>query len=185
MDLCPCGSNLDYSACCRPVIKGEKAAATAEQLMRSRYSAYVKKEIPYILTSLHPDHRSDYDENSSKAWAERAQWQGIKILSTVKGGPDDSEGQVEFSVSYTENGIRQEHHELSSFKKEKGTWFFTTGQDHAQTSRPGAPQNRQERCLPVRQRQEIQKMLRQVITSVKVAVYFTDTKGGRYETKKK
>lgn len=127
MDLCPCGSNLGYSACCGPIIKCEKAAATAEHLMRSRYSAYVKKEIPYILTSLHPDHRTDYDENSSKAWAERAQWHGIKILSTVKGGPDDGEGQVEFSVSYTENGMKQEHHELSSFKKEKGTWFFTTG----------------------------------------------------------
>ena len=127
MDLCPCGSNLDYGSCCRPVIKGEKPAATAEQLMRSRYSAYVKKEMPYILESLHPDHRSDYDENSSKAWAERAQWHGIKILSTVKGGIEDSEGQVEFAVSYTENGFRQEHHELSSFKKEKGAWVFTTG----------------------------------------------------------
>lgn len=127
MDLCPCGSTADYSTCCGPVIAGTSRAATAEQLMRSRYSAYVKKEISYILTSLHPDHRSDYDEKSSRAWAESAQWHGIRILNTVKGGPGDTEGQVEFTVSYTERGLKQEHHELSSFKKEKETWYFTTG----------------------------------------------------------
>jgi len=127
MDPCPCGSNVDYGSCCGPLISGEQRAATAEQLMRSRYSAYVKQEIPYILTSLHRDHRSDYDEKSSRAWAERAQWHGITILKTISGGPDDAEGQVEFTVSYTENGLRQEHHELSSFKKEEGVWYFTTG----------------------------------------------------------
>ncbi len=127
MDLCPCGSNVGYVSCCRPLIKGERPAVTAEELMRSRYSAYVKKEIPYIFTSLHPDHRNDYDEKSSRAWAERAEWHGIRILKTVKGGAEDSHGEVEFVVNYTENGFKQEHHELSSFKKEKGTWFFTTG----------------------------------------------------------
>jgi SEC-C motif-containing protein len=127
MDICPCGSSADYAECCGPIIKGERPAATAEQLMRSRYSAYVKMEIPYILTSLHPDHRSDYDEKSSRAWAESAQWHGITILKTVKGGPDDTEGEVEFSVSYTERGMKQEHHERSSFQKQGGTWYFTTG----------------------------------------------------------
>ncbi len=127
MDLCPCGSTVDYTACCGPVIKGERRAATAEQLMRSRYSAYVRKELPYILTSLHPDHRADYDEKSSRAWAESAEWHGISILKTVKGGPGDTEGEVEFSVSYTEKGMKQEHHERSSFKKMGDTWYFTAG----------------------------------------------------------
>jgi SEC-C motif-containing protein len=127
MDLCPCGSNIAYGACCSPVIKGERPAETAEQLMRSRYSAYVRKEVPYILASLHPDHRAGYDEKRSRAWAEGAEWHGIRILSTSKGGQADSEGQVEFTVSYTEKGLKQEHHELSSFKKEGGTWYFTDG----------------------------------------------------------
>jgi len=127
MELCPCGSNNPYDTCCGPIIRGEQKAETAEQLMRSRYSAYVTKELGYILASLHPDHRTDYDEASSKAWAESAQWHGIQILNTTNGGPADSEGQVEFSVSYTERGIKQEHHEVSSFKREKGVWYFTTG----------------------------------------------------------
>ena len=127
MDICPCGSNSTYTECCRPVIKGESSATTAEQLMRSRYTAFVKKEIEYLLTSLHPDHRSDFDEKSTRVWAESADWKGIKIINTIAGGAEDSEGQVEFVVSYIEKGNKQEHHELSSFKKENGAWFFATG----------------------------------------------------------
>ena len=127
MDLCPCGSNSAYAECCQPLIQNAQRAATAEQLMRSRYSAFVKKELDYILTSLHPEHRSDYDEKSTRAWAESAEWQGFKIVNTIAGGAEDSEGQVEFVVSYIEKGIRQEHHELSTFKKEQDAWYFTTG----------------------------------------------------------
>jgi len=82
MNNCPCGSNINYEECCRPIIKGERAAVTAEQLMRSRYSAYVNKELDYILTSLHPDSRSDYDEKSTRAWAESAEWHKFEILET-------------------------------------------------------------------------------------------------------
>jgi len=127
MDICPCGSELPYAECCAPRISGVQPAATAEQLMRSRYSAYVKKELDYLLSSLHPDHRADYDEKSSRGWAERAQWHGIEILKTTAGGPEDQTGEVEFSVSFTENGVRQEYHELSTFQKEDGRWYFTTG----------------------------------------------------------
>jgi SEC-C motif-containing protein len=147
MDLCPCGSNVGYDSCCRPIIAGEFAATTAEQLMRSRYSAYVKKEISYIFTSLHPDHRADYDESSSRAWAERAEWQGIRILKTVAGGADDTEGQVEFVVSYTENGLKQEHHELSTFRKKDGVWYFATGKTMPKpVSRTAPKTGRNEPC---------------------------------------
>ena len=127
MNTCPCGSPVPYDECCRPLIKGEQRAKTAEQVMRSRYSAYVKKEMGYVLTSLHPDHRADYDEQSSRSWAERAEWHGFEIVKTAGGGPEDREGQVEFVVSFTENGVRQEHHEVSTFMNENGTWYFTTG----------------------------------------------------------
>jgi SEC-C motif-containing protein len=147
MDLCPCGSAVSYDKCCRPVIQGESAAKTAEQLMRSRYSAYVKKELGYILTSLHPDHRAGYDENSTKTWAESAEWHGIKILKTTKGGEQDNDGQVEFVVSFTEKGTKQEHHELSTFKKENGNWYFTTGKTMPRpVSRVAPKTGRNEPC---------------------------------------
>jgi SEC-C motif-containing protein len=128
MDICPCGSNLAYQECCRPLIRGERPAATAEQLMRARYSAYVKKEIEYLRESLHPAHRSDFDEKSTRIWAEGSEWHRLEIVKTDGGGQEDSEGRVEFVAAYTEKGIRREHHELSEFRKEDGTWYFVSGE---------------------------------------------------------
>jgi SEC-C motif-containing protein len=128
MDICPCGSSLTYDACCRPVIKGERPATTAEELMRSRYSAYVMKEIDFLRTSLHPGHRSDFNEKSTRAWAESSEWHSLEILKTVEGGPEDSEGKVEFIATFSDKGTRKEHHELSSFRKENGMWYLVKGE---------------------------------------------------------
>ena len=128
MDHCPCGSQASYDECCRPVLEGERQAATPEQLMRARYSAYAKGEIGYLLTSLHPGHRADFDEKKTRAWAEHSEWHGLKILATSGGGTEDSEGTVEFVASYTEKGTRIEHRELSTFKKESGVWYFVGGE---------------------------------------------------------
>ena len=127
MDICPCGSSKPYTECCRPVIFGDRRADTAEQLMRSRYTAFVKKELAWLRESLHPAQRADYDEAGSRAWAERAEWQGLDILRTVKGGPADEEGTVEFVASFSENGVRQEHRERSAFRKTGGVWYFADG----------------------------------------------------------
>ncbi len=127
MDICPCGSSKPYSDCCRPLISGERRADTAEQIMRSRYTAFVKKELAWLRDSLHPGHRTDYDEASTRAWAERAEWHGLEILRTENGGPADQEGTVEFVASFTENRVRQEHHELASFQRTNGAWYYTSG----------------------------------------------------------
>ncbi len=128
MDRCPCGSVLSYEECCEPIIKGEKLADTAEQVMRARYSAYAMKDLDFLLTSLHPDHRADYDAKSTRAWAERAQWHKLDILETSGGGPEDKQGTVEFTASYTEGGYKTDHHELAIFEKESGTWYFVKGE---------------------------------------------------------
>lgn len=128
MDTCPCGSGMAYDVCCGAIIKGEKAAGTAEQVMRARYSAYAMRDLDYLLTSLHPSHRSDYDPKSTRAWAEKAQWHKLEIIETAGGGPEENEGQVEFIASYSEEGIRKDHHELATFKKEDGTWYFVSGE---------------------------------------------------------
>lgn len=41
---CPCGSGRPYADCCERFINGE-VAPTAEALMRSRFSAYVKGKV--------------------------------------------------------------------------------------------------------------------------------------------
>lgn len=44
---CPCGSGLGYMKCCGLLHKDPKAfaSATAEQVVRGRYSAYAKREV--------------------------------------------------------------------------------------------------------------------------------------------
>ncbi len=128
MDICPCGSNLSFAECCEPVIEGRRPAATAEELMRSRYSAYAKHQIEYLRTSLHPEHREDFDEKNTRQWAESSEWHSMQIIQTRNGRPEDTEGQVEFIVTFTQNGTRMTHHELGNFKKVDGIWYFETGE---------------------------------------------------------
>ncbi len=146
---CPCGSGRSYAECCEPVIKGTAPAGTAEQLMRSRYAAYVKREIQYLYDTLHPGHRSDFNEKSTRAWAEKSDWHGLEIVSTEAGGAGDTEGKVEFIASFTQEGAKQRHHEVSSFKKEEGTWFLVGGETVApqQVVRATPKVGRNDPCL--------------------------------------
>lgn len=50
---CPCGSGETYVRCCRPLHRGEREAADAEALMRSRFAAFAQKEAEYVLRTLH------------------------------------------------------------------------------------------------------------------------------------
>ncbi len=127
MAKCHCNSDLDFDNCCGPVLSGEKPAATAEALMRSRYSAYVCGEIDYLSESLHPDHRADHDVAATRRWAESADWIGLEIRSTKDGAEGDDEGQVEFIVSYREQGVVRNHHEISRFKRDAGRWYYVDG----------------------------------------------------------
>jgi len=128
MDTCPCGTNIAYDECCLPLIKGDRTALTAEEVMRSRYSAYAMHEIGYIRESLHPDHRTDFDEKTTREWAESSEWHKLEIVSTIEGGAEDKEGKVEFIAAYSDKGINKEHHELSTFKKVDGKWYLVNGE---------------------------------------------------------
>ncbi len=51
---CPCGSGKGFDLCCEPYLAGKALPETAEALMRSRYSAYVRQLIPYLKETLWP-----------------------------------------------------------------------------------------------------------------------------------
>jgi len=127
MSHCHCGSEQPFDACCGPVLSGERQAATAEALMRARYSAYQTNNIGFLGESLHPDHRHDWDEPATRRWAENAQWLGLEILATEGGGEGDELGTVEFIASYKEKGVLKRHHEISRFRKEGGRWYYVDG----------------------------------------------------------
>lgn len=126
---CPCGSNKIFADCCEPFIKETRLPETAEQLMRSRYSAYDKKGVDYLFNTTYPEYQKYYDKKSIRQWAENTKWQKLEVIRTVKGQKTDITGQVEFKAYYSENGIGKVHHELSEFKKENNKWFFQFGRE--------------------------------------------------------
>ncbi len=127
MVSCPCGSLKSYKSCCELFISGEKLPETAEALMRSRYSAFAKAEIDYLIDTIHPDKRKEFDRKSVVAWAKKSEWLDFKLLDTQKGGSEDSEGQVEFIAEYRQKGKRRHHHELAQFKRADDRWYFYDG----------------------------------------------------------
>ncbi|MBC7473822.1 MAG: YchJ family protein [Candidatus Sericytochromatia bacterium] len=125
--LCPCGTKLFYSECCEPIIKNIKKPLTAEKLMRSRYSAYAKTEILYLLETTHYLQRHLYNQDGMRKWSENSEWQNLEIIATKDGNENDLIGEVEFIAHYLENGEKKSHHELSFFKKEDDKWYFDYG----------------------------------------------------------
>jgi SEC-C motif-containing protein len=133
MNNCPCGSGLPYGECCEPYIAGTKNTPTAEALMRSRYSAYVVHAIDYIIDTCTSNGKTDIDRRETAAWSGESNWLGLKIISVEKGGPDDTEGTVEFEAVYERKGLKDRHHETGHFKKTNGRWFYESGSVASQT----------------------------------------------------
>ena len=133
---CPCGGGPSLAACCGPYIDGAALPATAELLMRSRYTAYTLKNETYLLATWHPSTRPteriiDPDEP--------LQWLGLEVKSTLrlrqrKADPPD-EDFVEFVARFRQNGKGQRLHEVSRFLREPDPslggaprWFYVDGE---------------------------------------------------------
>ena len=114
---CPCLIGLPYGECCGRLHAGE-TAATAEALMRSRYSAFAVGDTDYLLASVHPSTRPD-----SLELDEDLRWYRLDIVDRVAGGPLDSEGIVEFEAYYR-GADRGSQRERSRFVREDGRWFY-------------------------------------------------------------
>lgn len=126
--MCFCGESKSFSECCEPIIRGEKNANTAEQLMRSRYSAYATVEPKYLLQTTHFSLLKSQNEVEIRAWAEENKWQKLEVISSQKGQAEDSRGEVEFKAYFIDfEGKSQVHHEKSTFLKEAGKWFYSSG----------------------------------------------------------
>ena len=139
MNACPCGSGLDYDACCGAIISGQRQAATALELMRSRYTAFARQEIDYLGTSMLPETRDTFDPDSARQWSEQSEWRGFDVVRTEAGGPDDDTGIVEFIAHYSIQGTEVPHHEVSQFRRVGGTWYFVDGKEVSVPDRRESP----------------------------------------------
>lgn len=129
MEKCPCGAKQSYESCCGRIIEKGEVAKTAEELMRSRYTAFALNKMNHIRDTHDPSQRENLDMEGNQAWSAQAEWKGLEIQSTEKGGEDDDTGTVEFVARYDMEGEPQEHHELSQFRKVKGRWYFIDGKN--------------------------------------------------------
>ncbi len=114
---CPCGLTGPYEKCCGRYHAGA-AAPSAEALMRSRYSAFVRQDAGYLLRTWHPRTRParlDLDP--------AMRWTGLEILGTTDGSAFHTTGTVTFRASYRGGSL----HERSRFERVDGAWVYVDG----------------------------------------------------------
>ena len=122
---CPCGRKtakgqaLAFEDCCGPYHAGQ-TAPDAEGLMRSRYSAFVRGNVPYLLATWHRSQRP-----ATLELDKAAQWLGLAIKQHRSTGPDRAE--VEFVARFRVGGKAVRQHERSRFVCEDGRWFYVDG----------------------------------------------------------
>ncbi|WP_369114965.1 YchJ family metal-binding protein [Edwardsiella tarda] len=125
---CPCGSTLTFAACCAPRLDGSLPASTPEQLMRSRYSAFVTHNADYLIASWHPDCGMAAERAAICASFADTEWLGLRIIACSP-GQNEHEGYVEFiarfhTPSTNRNGAI---HERSRFLNLHHTWYYVDG----------------------------------------------------------
>jgi SEC-C motif-containing protein len=122
--LCPCKSRAIYAECCLPFHSGKAKPETAEQLMRSRFSAYFFRLVDYLVNTTHPDTREPGLKDELKKTIYEINWHFLTIVGSSKGGKDDKVGKVEFKADYFLKNEPHSLRECSRFKRYKGVWKY-------------------------------------------------------------
>ena len=117
---CPCGSPA-YGACCGRFIDGGEVPASALELMRSRYTAYVLQHERYLRQTWYLSTRPASGFLSEN---DAIKWLSLDILRHHEAGSD---GTVEFIARYKVRGRAHKLHETSRFVREDGRWFYLDG----------------------------------------------------------
>jgi SEC-C motif-containing protein len=116
MAKCPCGGK-QYNECCGRFLEGKQLPATALELMRSRYTAYVIGNMDYVRdTWLNPP--EDLEVGAT-------QWLGLQVKAYLP--IDGTHAEVEFVARYKAGQSVQRLHERSSFIFAEGRWLYVDG----------------------------------------------------------
>ncbi len=126
--ICPCGrNNKFYKDCCYLVHTNIHNALTAEELMRSRYSAFVLCNGDFLLQSHSIQFRDASNMHNTIRWSRSVAWNRLEIISLKDGLKHDTEGSVEFKAYYKEKNKLKCIHENSSFIREDKHWVYLDG----------------------------------------------------------
>lgn len=116
---CPCGLAASYGDCCGALHQGRATASTAEQLMRSRYSAFAVRDAAYLLRTWAAAGRPP-----GLGFDDDVRWTGLDVLGTTGGSAFHTAGTVEFRAHFTQGGRAGDSHENSLFRREDGRWVY-------------------------------------------------------------
>jgi SEC-C motif-containing protein len=126
---CPCGRTdargrtLAFTACCGRYLAdiAGTPAPDAESLMRSRYSAFVLQDAPYLLATWHVSHRP-----AQLSFEPGLKWLGLEVRAQRQ--LDEHHAEVEFVARSRAAGRAHRLHERSRFVCEHGRWYYVDGE---------------------------------------------------------
>jgi SEC-C motif-containing protein len=136
--LCPCGGG-SFTGCCGPFLAGASIPSSAEQLMRSRYSAYTLRDEAYLRATWHP---STLPVAAIIDPDEKLQWLGLEVKSALRlrqrkanlphEQQESNSDAVEFVARFKVGGRAHRLHEVSRFVREADSlgalrWFYVDG----------------------------------------------------------
>lgn len=96
MTLCPCDSKQPFAHCCEPLLTNQAYAETAEQLMRSRYTAYTLLNESYLLKIWHSETRPKAPLMLDSP--QKTKWLGLKVHEHIQLG--EHKATVRFTARY-------------------------------------------------------------------------------------
>lgn len=127
---CPCRSGATYGDCCMPLHRGEREAADAVELMRSRFSAFAVGAIDHLVRTLHPDHADasvpEATLRSTLLAAARAyKYTGLSIEAHEANG---EQAEVAFLAKVFQSGVDHSFRERSLFRRTEAGWRYVSGE---------------------------------------------------------
>ena len=120
MKLCSCGSSRAFGECCGPIIAGAPAP-TAEALMRSRYTAFVKHTLDHVERTHAPEVRDDFNRAEAERLAKDCEWHSLEIRRATETGDT---AEVEFVMRFRREQQNITHAALSRFRRDNGLWLY-------------------------------------------------------------
>ncbi len=143
MQTCPCCSNQPFSNCCQPIIAGE-IAPTAEALVRSRYAAFVVRDLDHVQHTHAPEISDDFNRAEAERLAEECEWLGLHIHSAKE---LHDQAEVAFVVKFRRDQKVISKGAISKFRKYDGHWLFVSSKPAPQIEHLGRQKvGRNEAC---------------------------------------
>lgn len=121
--MCPCDTGRPFDECCGPILAGTPAA-TAEALMRSRFTAYSLGDVAHLDVTWAPETRP-----AQISLDPQQRWTRLEVIDTVRGRQLDTDGIVEFRAHFERRGTPGIRAERSRFRREAGRWVYVDGVD--------------------------------------------------------